>query len=202
MVAASPQASEDWPVNEVSQLLAAANDGDREAGDRAFALVYADLKRLARRQAMSGGAGHGATSLVHEAWLRMNQADALRGNDRDHFYALSARVMRQLAVDRARHVTAAKRGGGEVEDDIDMLADHVGALGQAERLLELDQALQRLAAIDPQLVRLVEMRFFAGLELEEIESLTGRSARSLRRDWRRARAVLNMAPDGGADADG
>ena len=189
-------------MNEVSQLLLAANAGDREAGDRVFALVYADLRHLARRQALACESGHGATSLVHEAWLRLTQADALRGNDRAHFFALAARVMRQLAVDRARQMAAAKRGGGHAEEDYDALADRLSAPGQAERLLELDQALQRLAALDPQLVQLVEMRFFAGLELEEIEPLTGRSARSLRRDWRRARAVLHMALDDGAGSDG
>lgn len=189
-------------MNEVSQLLLAANNGDRDAGDRVFALVYADLKHLARRQALASESGHGATSLVHEAWLRMAQGDVLRGNDRAHFFALAARVMRQLAVDRARQMTTAKRGGGKEDEDFDALAERIAAPGEAERLLELDQALQRLAALDPQLVQLVEMRFFAGLELDEIEPLTGRSARSLRRDWRRARAVLHMALGEGAGNDG
>lgn len=193
-----PEGAYGSAMSEVSQLLLAANAGDREAGDRMFALVYADLKQLARRQALASDAGHGATSLVHEAWLRMAQGDALHANDRNHFFALAARVMRQLAVDRARRMTAAKRGGGCEGEDFDALAERLAAPGEAERLLELDQALQRLSALDPALVQLVEMRFFAGLELEEIEPLTGRSARSLRRDWRRARAVLHMALDTGA----
>ena len=188
-------------MESVSQLLSAANVGDRASADRVFALVYADLKRLAQSQVASVDARHGATSLVHEAWLRMAQAGQMQINDRAHFFSLAAQVMRQLVIDRARRVAAAKRGGGQMAEDYDEFAERVGSPDEAQRLLELDQALNRLAALDPHLVQLVEMRFFAGLELEEIEPLTGRSARSLRRDWRRARAVLHAALDGQSDAD-
>lgn len=187
-------------MDDVSQLLSAANAGDRACADRVFALVYADLRRLAQHQVARADAGHGATSLVHEAWLRMAQAGGMQINDRAHFFALAAQVMRQLVIDRARSVAAAKRGGGKVVEDLDEFAERVGSPDEAQRLLELDQALARLAALDPQLVQLVEMRFFAGLELEEIEALTGRSARSLRRDWRRARAVLHATLDAGGDS--
>lgn len=186
-------------MDDVSQLLSAANAGDRASADRVFALVYADLKRLARRQVAGAEASHGATSLVHEAWLRMAQASEMQINDRAHFFALAAQVMRQLVIDRARRVATAKRGGGRAEEDLDEFAERVGSPDEAQRLLELDQALTRLAALDPKLVQLVEMRFFAGLELEEIEPLTGRSQRSLRRDWQRARAMLHAMLDSGDD---
>lgn len=188
-------------MGEVSVLLAAASAGDREAGDRAFGLVYADLKRLARRQLRAAAPGHGATSLVHEAWLKLARPDAMHVNDREHFFALAARAMRQLVIDHARGRAAAKRGSGAVDEDLDAVATRVGAPADSERLIELDQALERLAALDPQLVRLVEMRFFAGLELSEIAELTGRSERSLKRDWRKARAVLHAHLDEAATDD-
>lgn len=179
-------------MGDVSLLLAAANAGDREAGDRAFALVYGDLRMLARRQVQRAAAGPGATSLVHEVYLRLVGPAAMNINDREHFFALAARAMRQLVVDHARHTTRAKRGGGQVADDLDSLSEHIAAPDDnASRMLELDQALERLAALDPHLVRLVEMRYFAGLELSEIADVTGRSERSLKRDWRRARVVLH-----------
>lgn len=188
-------------MGDVSLLLAAANAGDRDAADRAFALVYADLRMLARRQVQRAASGPGATSLVHEVYLRLVGPAAMNISDREHFFALAARAMRQLVVDHARHRTRAKRGGGVAMDDLDDVVEHVAAPGNAALMLELDQALDRLAALDPQLVRLVEMRYFAGLELAEIEALTGRSERSLKRDWRRARVVLHATLEDGAPDD-
>jgi RNA polymerase sigma factor (TIGR02999 family) len=188
-------------MGEVSLLLNAASGGDRAAGDRAFALVYADLQRLARRQVQRSSAGPGATSLVHEVYLRLARPEALDVSSREHFFALAARAMRQLVVDHARQRSAAKRGGGVVPEALDEIHERIGALGDAERLLGLDQALQRLTALDSHLARLVEMRFFAGLELEEIAAITGRSERSLKRDWRKARAVLHANLEGGLLSD-
>ena len=104
--------------------------------------------------------------------------------------------MRQLVIDHARNRAAVKRGSGQIDEDLDAVATRVGSVGDTDRLLELDQALERLGAMDPQLVRLVEMRFFAGLELSEIADVSGRSERSLKRDWRKARAVLHANLDG------
>jgi len=187
-------------MGEVSVLLAAANAGDREAGDRAFALVYVDLKRLARRQLQASAPGHGATSLVHEAWLKLARPDGMNVNDREHFFALAARAMRQLVIDHARSRAAAKRGHGQADEDLNAVATRIGAAADSDRLLDLDQALEELRGLDPDLVRLVEMRFFAGLELNEIAELTGRSERSLKRDWRKARAVLHASLDAEAAA--
>jgi RNA polymerase sigma factor (TIGR02999 family) len=188
-------------MGEVSLLLAAASAGDRGAADQAFALVYADLQRLARRQVRQADAGVGATSLVHEVYLRLVRPDAMHLDNREHFFALAARAMRQLVVDHARQRAAAKRGGGIAPQDLDEIAERVGALGDAERLLGLDQALTRLADLDRSLATLVEMRFFAGLELEEIAEITGRSERSLKRDWRKARAILHANLDDGFPDD-
>ncbi len=188
-------------MGDVSLLLAAANAGDRDAGDRAFALVYTDLRTLARRQVQRAAAGPGATSLVHEVYLRLVGPASMNINDREHFFALAARAMRQLVVDHARHHARAKRGGGLAPGDLDGIAGHIAAPDNASRMLELDQALDRLAALDPHLVRLVEMRYFAGLDLAEIAEVTGRSERSLKRDWRRARVVLHAALEGGAPDD-
>lgn len=186
-------------MGEVSLLLLAARDGDRAAADEAFGMVYADLQRLARRQVRQHEGGPGATSLVHEVYLRLVRPDAMQLDSREHFFALAARAMRQLVVDHARQRAAAKRGGGLAMQDLDEIAERVGALGDAERLLGLDQALTRLAALDRDLVTLVEMRFFAGLELDEIAGITGRSERSLKRDWRKARAMLHATLGDGGD---
>lgn len=184
-------------MGDVSLLLVAARAGDRAAADQAFALVYADLQRLARRQVRMHEAGPGATSLVHEVYLRLVRPDAMQLDSREHFFAVAARAMRQLVVDHARQRATAKRGGGIAAQDLDEIAERVGAPGDAERLIDLDQALDRLAALDRGLVTLVEMRFFAGLELDEIASITGRSERSLKRDWRKARAILHANLDDG-----
>lgn len=188
-------------MGDVSVLLIAASAGDRDAADQAFALVYGDLQRLARRQVSRSDAGPGATSLVHEVYLRLVRPDAMRLNDREHFFALAARAMRQLVVDHARQRAAVKRGGGAQAEDLDDFVERIGTLGDAERLVELDQALDRLAALDRVLASLVEMRFFAGLELSEIAEITGRSERSLKRDWRKARAILHANMDNGVLPD-
>ena len=184
-------------MGDVTALLSAAGSGDRAAADQAFALVYADLQAIARRQVRQVEGGVGATSLVHEVYLRLVRPDAMQLESRQHFYALAARAMRQLVLDHARQRSAEKRGGGVAPQALEDIQDQVGELGSAERLLSLDQALDRLAAVDAQLVSLVEMRFFAGLELEDIVGITGRSERSLKRDWRKARAILHANLDGG-----
>jgi len=183
-------------MEDVSLLLTAASSGDRAATDRAFSLVYAELQRIARRQAARNDHGPGATSLVHELYLRLARPEAMHVDSREHFFALAARAMRQLAVDHARSRATGKRGGGAEDEALDAIADRVGADGNAERLIGLDQALTRLAALDPDLVALVEMRYFAGLELSEIAQITNRSEPSLKRDWRKARAVLQAALGG------
>lgn len=177
-------------MGDVTELIVLARGGDRSASERLFAQVYRDLHRIAARQLGGAQGGAQATSLVHEAYFRLAKPEALALNDREHFFAVAARAMRQLVIDRARARQAEKRGGGR-----DLALDEVGtgALGVQDDgdLFALAQALEKLTALDPALARLVDLRFFAGLELDDIATLTQRSERSLKRDWRRARAFLH-----------
>lgn len=176
--------------DEITALLACARQGDRAAYDRVVALVYDELRALASRQrGRFGGADTlSTTALVHEAYLKLAGPKVWSGNDRVHFFALAARAMRQILIDHARAHRRDKRGGGAVHLDLEKA--EVAVAAQAEELLALDEAMERLEAVDPELVRLVEQRFFAGLTLEEIAGATGVSERTLKRDWRAARAFL------------
>lgn len=173
---------------DITELIHQAREGDAGASERLFAHVYEDLRHIAARQLGRARQEMQVTSLVHEAYFRLARPDALRMNDRAHFYAIAARAMRQLVIDHARQRIAGKRGGGEAMLELD---SQVACSDRDTELLALDQALGQLAAVDIDLARMVEMRFFAGMELSEITELTGRSDRSLKRDWRRARAFLH-----------
>jgi RNA polymerase sigma factor (TIGR02999 family) len=178
----------------VTALLAAARHGDRAASDRVFALVYDQLRRVASRQAvrLGGGVTLSTTALVNEAYLKLAGDTVVAANDRVHFLALAARAMRQILIDHARHGGRKKRGGGAPLVSLDGLHEPPGAIEGAgiADLLTVERALERLAAVDPELERLVEWRFYAGLTIEEIAALTGTSERTLKRDWAAARAFL------------
>jgi len=178
---------------QVTQLLGALRAGDRGALDRLVPLVYDELTRIARLQLR--GAGRGRTlntvALVHEAYLKLAGADGLEPHDRNHLLSVSARAMRQVIVDFARSKAAQKRGGGAHPVTLD---EHVIAVEeQAEALLDLDRALERLAAHDPRIARIVECRYFAGLSEEETAEALGMSLRTAQREWKRARAWLREA---------
>ena len=177
------------PAADTTLLIAAARGGDKQSEARLFERVYADLHRLAQRQlrAANGGAEH-ATSLVHEVYLRLAHA-GLALNDRQHFFAVASRAMRQIVVDHARNRLAEKRGGGLEPISFDS-AIGVAAAGHDEQLLQVDAALQRLNEVDPRLASFVELRFFGGLKFEELVEATGMSERTLKRDWTKARAFL------------
>jgi RNA polymerase sigma factor (TIGR02999 family) len=165
-----------------------------EPADALFDRLYDQLHRLAHAQLAAhgkAGATLNTTVLVHEAYLRLAGPAGFDAADRAHFFNLAARVMRHVIVDFARRRDADKRGGGAIKVDLDQiseLAEPEAAL--PSELLALDTALAELEKGSPDLGRLVELRFFAGLGLEEIAGLLGRSERSLKRDWRRARAFL------------
>lgn len=179
------------PGGAVTALLRSARAGDPAAAEELFALVYADLKRVARRQLVGQRPGEtiSATVLVHEAFLRLAKPGALEQNDRQHFFAVASRAMRQILVDHARRKSAEKRGGGRLAVELDegrLVADDA----RTEELLAVDAALERLAALDPRLAQVVEWRFFGGLTLEEIGAALGLTERTIKRDWRKARAFL------------
>ena len=178
---------------DITQLLAAARAGERGAVDRLFALVYGELRRLAHLR-LGREAPHGTlrtTALVHEVYIKLANRQALEVRDRSHFFALAARAMRNLVVDYARERQAQKRGGGAPVLELD---EALLAGGDSPHdLLELDTALSKLGVLDERLAQLVELRFFVGLSEEETAELLEVSERTVRRDWRRARAFLHEA---------
>jgi RNA polymerase sigma factor (TIGR02999 family) len=182
---------------QVTLLLHAVRKGDEAALGALFALLYGELHALAHRQL--GGGSLGTTAVVHEAYLKLLGSESLSAQDRGHFFALAARVMRQILVDHARARSARKRGGGAAHLPLDEALDAAReADASAASLLDLDAALARLAALDERLARLVELRFFGGFEVEEAALLLGVTSRTLRRDWRKARAFLYDELYGGA----
>ena len=185
----------------IDTLVAGANDGDADAVKALFARVYGELKLLARRQlSHAADATLDTTGLVHEAYLRLAQPAGRSLHGHHHFFALAAKAMRHIVIDRARARLADKRGGACVHiGGIDDAADVVdGAEMEPDQLLRLDRALTELAADEPRLAELVELRFFAGMPVADIAVLQGLSERTLNREWRRARAQLHASlyPDG------
>lgn len=174
-----------------TRLLGDLQRGDRAALDRLFELVYEELRRLARKQLphnRGGGETLNTTALVHEVYLKFTRATAVSALDRQHFFSLAARAMRQILVDHARGRAAARRPDPRAArplDDTEIAAPDVGDV------LEMDSALQALEQLDPGLGRLVEWRVFAGLTLEEIADFDGRSISTLKREWQKARAFLH-----------
>ena len=178
-------------MTDITELLSLARNGDGQAGDRLFAALYEELHRVAEIQ-LRGDPAMRATSLVHEAYLKLANHGALQVTDRAHYFAVAARAMRQIVIDQARARKAQRRGGGLELASLDSHAMQAMEHGRDEEVLALDGALENLGKLDGALARLVEMRFFGGLELGEIAALTERSERSLKRDWRRARAFLHQ----------
>lgn len=177
------------PPESVTRLLVEAQAGDALAWDRIYALLYAELHRIARVQILQRSHGRiSATSLVSESWLRLNGARfAVR--DRRHFTALVARAMRFVLMDEVRRNMAEKRGEGRATEALDADAEPAVDAALAE-MIALDAALDRLARFDTRLAQLVEMRYFGGLDETEIAEALDVTDRTLRRDWRRARAFL------------
>jgi RNA polymerase sigma factor (TIGR02999 family) len=184
---------------DVTALIGAASSGDADALRALFARVYDELKLLARKQlAGSVGATLNTTGLVHEAYLKLVQPDGQDLRGRAHFFALAAKAMRQIVIDHARARLADKRGGENLQIvDLKEAAEVADAELEPGELLRLDHALTQLAADEPRLAELVELRFFAGLQINEIAVLHSVSDRTLNRDWRRAKALLHatLYPD-------
>jgi RNA polymerase sigma factor (TIGR02999 family) len=177
-------------------LLEAASHGDPAAMSQLLPLVYDELRRVAARLMRRERPGQTiqATALVNEAYLRLLGGRAPAFQDRAHFMAIAARSMREILVDRARARNAAKRGGGAAAVELD--ESRMAGQPMSEDVLAVDEALTRLANIDARQARVVELRFFAGMSVEEIAEATGVSAGTVKRDWAVARAWLyrELAP--------
>ncbi len=176
------------PPGDITLLLEAASSGDRSAFDALVPLVYAELRALAHRRRARGGGGLETTELVHETYLKLGASRAQAWNDRHHFFAVAARAMRQVAVDAAREALAGKRGGAVIHVPIDEVT--IGSAEDAAGLLDVDRAITRLCGIDARLALLVELRCFAGLSVEEAAEALRISERTVKREWRKARALL------------
>jgi RNA polymerase sigma factor (TIGR02999 family) len=182
--------SVDNPASETTQLLRAWAEGDRTALDRLTPHVYRTLRRIAGSQLKNERPGHSmqATALVHEAYLELIDVTNVDWQHRAHFFAVSAQIMRHILLDRARRRVAGKRGGTAERVSLDELPDLSG--GRAKELIALDDALNALATIDNRKARVVELRFFGGLSVEEAAEVLTISPETVMRDWKFARSWL------------
>jgi RNA polymerase sigma factor (TIGR02999 family) len=178
---------------QITRLLRAAAGGDVEADAQLLPVVYAELRRVAARVMSGESRSHTLTptALLHEAWLRFDEGLLDAARDRRHFFALAARRMRQVLVDHARERGAQKRGG-DVER-ITLTRAELSGAGPEVDLLALDQALGELEGADARKARVVELRWFAGLEMTEVAEVLGISRATAQRDWEVARAFLHRA---------
>lgn len=179
-----------WEDADLTAMLDAWKDGDQRALDRLVALVYPELRRIARRQLRSHRPGDSLESvgLANEAYLRLVRAGGIACENRVHFLALCAQVMRRILVDHARERASAKRGGGVTKLPIEEAL--LPAPGHGVELLELNEALEALARIDPRKSRLVELRYFGGLTIDEAAEVLQVSPGTAKRDWLLAKAWL------------
>lgn len=177
-------------VTETTRLLRAWADGDQGALDKLTPRVYAELRRIAGHFMRNERPGQTiqTTALVHEAYLRLIDVDNVDWQHRAHFYAVSAQIMRHILLDRARRRAAAKRGGGAVRVNLDEAPDV--ASGREGELIALDDALETLARVDQRKARVIELRFFGGLSVDETAEVLKVSPDTVLRDWRLARAWL------------
>lgn len=173
-----------------TELLQRMNDGDRAASTEITQLLYAELRRIAERALNGAVPGHTLqpTALLHEVWIRLFDVDSVYWNNRAHFLGTAAIAMRSVLVDHARRRRALKRGG----DGERVALDGVLVLFEenATDILALEESLQALAAVDPELVQIVELRFFSGMSHPEIADALGVSLRAVERGWKTARTWL------------
>jgi RNA polymerase sigma factor (TIGR02999 family) len=175
----------------ITQLLVAWNGGDKDALDQLIPIVYEELRRQASRYLRQELPGHTlqTTALIHEAYLRLIDQKSVQWQNRAQFFGIAAQLMRRILVDHARTKHRAKRGGSAVRVS---LADATAVTQDANLdLVELDQALNRLSEIDPQQGKIVELRFFSGLNVEETAAALNISPATVKRDWSVAKAWLH-----------
>jgi RNA polymerase sigma-70 factor, ECF subfamily len=184
--------------HQVTELLVAWSRGNQAALDQLIPLVAAELHRLAHRYMRREPSGHTlqTTALVNEAYIRLVDASKVEWRDRTHFFAVSAGLMRRILIDLARARNGRKRGGKATRLLLD--ENDIPAPQPAVDVIALDEALTSLAAIDPRAARIVELRYFGGLTVDETAAATGLSTRTVKREWAAARVWLlqRMAPGG------
>ena len=176
--------------DDITSLLAQWDSGNRGALDALMPLIYEELRRRARSYLRSENPGHTlqTTALVHETYLRLTDQDQVQLKDRAHFFAVASHIMRHILVDHARSRHRLKRGGPALK--VELAEDMVVSQPNGIDLLDLDDALTRLAALDPQQARLVELRFYGGLSIDETAEAMDISPATVKREWSMARAWL------------
>jgi RNA polymerase sigma factor (TIGR02999 family) len=181
---------QDLSSSRVTELLSKWKDGDQQAFHDLLPIVYPQLRRLAHQHLRKERSGHTlqSTALVHEAYLRLEKQGVLKFENRSHFLAICSQLMRQILVEYARGRGAAKRDGG-VKLDLENIV--TAAKSRGTDLIALDDALTELAKLDAQQARIIELRFFAGLSIEETATVTGVSPATVKRDWAAARVWLH-----------
>jgi RNA polymerase sigma factor (TIGR02999 family) len=180
------------PPRDVTQLLAKASSGDQDAVSLLFALVYDELRRMAVSAMRAERADHTLqpTALVHEAYLRLADEPGAWTGNRSYFLAIASTAMRRILVEHARGHNAQKRGSGKAHLSLDDIDAAMPEQGEPVDLVLLDDALARLSSIDPRQGRIVELRFFGGLTVEETATVVGISPRTVKREWQMSRAWL------------
>jgi RNA polymerase sigma factor (TIGR02999 family) len=183
---------------DVTRMLNELAGGNSGVANDLWRLVYAELRRLAEQYLRHESAGHTlqTTALVHEAYLKLHNGRTMNWQDRGHFFAVAAQAMRRILIDHARRAAAAKRGGGlvrlDLSDDDLLLQEAESQLSaDSDDLVALDDALNDLAGFDPELSRIVELRFFGGLTVEETASVLGVAPITVQRRWKMARGWLH-----------
>ena len=186
------------PDDQVTELLLELRRGNRAVLDDLVPIVYDELRAIARRRLRSERAGHTltTTALVHEAFLKLVQLDRIEWQSRAHFFAIAARAMRHVLVNHALRRKRVKRGGGAVHVPLEDAPDL--PIAEADRILALDEALERLTALNPRHARIVECRFFAGMSIDETATALEISPATAKRDWALLRAWLRRELDGAA----
>ena len=178
-------------MNEVTHILEAVSRGEPKAASELLSLVYGELRRLATAKMASEAPGQTLqpTALVHDAWLRLTGDDKRKWNDRTHFFAAAAEAMRRILVDNARRKRAARHGGAQQRVEMSDIASAV--METDDKVLAVNEALEKFAVLDPQKAELVKLRYFVGMTLEQAAEALGISERTAKRYWAFARAWLH-----------
>ena len=189
------------PVGQVTLLLAEIREGNQESANRLMPLIYGELRRMAGAHMQRERAAHTlqATALVNEAYMRLAGGEPVSWQNRAHFLGVAAHAMREVLLDYARRHSAGKRGGKDARK-VDIDVELRGASSKIENVIAIDEALNRLALIDPRQSRLIELRFFAGLSVEEAAEVMGVSPVTIKREWRSAKAWLHRELGTGVQA--